>query len=90
MYLEYQLWLLLVLMLRIIQILWLMLVLIWHVVLLVKPKLIWGMISERKYDTFGDDALKRFDAGLGVGVALELGKVIVGLDGQFGLVDVEK
>ena len=26
----------------------------------------------------------------GVGVALELGKVIVGLDGQFGLVDVEK
>ena len=31
-----------------------------------------------------------FDAGLGVGVALELGKVIVGLDGQFGLVDVEK
>ena len=29
---------------RIIQILWLMLVLIWHVVLLVKPKLIWGMI----------------------------------------------
>ena len=37
-----------------------------------------------------NDALKRFDAGLGVGVALELGKVIVGLDGQFGLVDVEK
>ena len=35
-------------------------------------------------------SLKRFDAGLGVGVALELGKVIVGLDGQFGLVDVEK
>ena len=49
-----------------------------------------GNDTERKYDTFGDDALKRFDAGLGVGVALELGKVIVGLDGQFGLVDVEK
>ncbi len=39
---------------------------------------------------FGDDALKRFDAGLGVGVALELGQIIVGLDGQFGLVDVQK
>lgn len=43
-----------------------------------------------KDDTFGDDGLKRFDAGLGVGVALELGKIIVGLDGQFGLVDVQK
>ena len=40
--------------------------------------------------TFGDDALKRFDAGLGVGVALEFGRIIAGLDGQFGLVDVEK
>jgi len=55
-----------------------------------KTKIDLGNDTERKYDTFGDDALKRFDAGLGVGVALELGKVIVGLDGQFGLVDVEK
>ena len=39
---------------------------------------------------FGDGGLKRFDAGLGVGVALELGQIIVGLDGQFGLVDVQK
>lgn len=45
---------------------------------------------EYKTDTFGDDALKRFDAGLGVGVALEFGKIIAGLDGQFGLVDVQK
>lgn len=43
-----------------------------------------------RVNTFGDDALKRFDAGLGVGVALEVGKIIVGLDGQFGLVDVDK
>ena len=49
-----------------------------------------GNNTERKYDTFGDDALKRFDAGLGVGVALEFGRIIAGLDGQFGLVDVEK
>lgn len=41
-------------------------------------------------DIFGDDKMKRFDAGLGVGVAAEFGKIIVGLDGQFGLVDVQK
>lgn len=42
--------------------------------------------------TFSNDGLdfKRFDAGLGVGVALEFGKIIAGLDGQFGLVDVQK
>ena len=45
---------------------------------------------EYKENTFGDGGLKRFDAGLGVGVALELGQIIVGLDGQFGLVDVQK
>ena len=33
---------------------------------------------------------KRFDAGLGVGVALEFGRIIAGLDGQFGFVDVQK
>lgn len=41
-------------------------------------------------DIFGDDKFKRFDAGLGVGVAGEFGKIIVGLDGQFGLVEVMK
>ena len=42
--------------------------------------------------TFSDDGVdfKRFDAGLGVGVALEFGRIIAGLDGQFGLVDVQK
>ena len=29
-------------------------------------------------------------SGLGVGVALEFGRIIAGLDGQFGLVDVQK
>lgn len=45
---------------------------------------------EVSVDTFGDEGmdLDRFDAGLGVGVAAEFGKIIVGLDGQFGLVDV--
>ncbi len=32
----------------------------------------------------------RFDSGFGVGVALEFGRIIVGIDGQFGLVDVLK
>ena len=54
------------------------------------PKFDLGNDTERKVDTFGDDALKRFDAGLGVGVALEFGKIIAGLEGQFGLVDVQK
>ena len=65
-------------------------VLILLVVLPVKTKFDLGNDTERKVDTFGDDALKRFDAGLGVGVALEFGRIIAGLDGQFGLVDVEK
>ena len=54
-----------------------------------KSKMDMGNV-EYKEDTFGDDALKRFDAGLGVGVALEFGRIIAGLDGQFGLVDVQK
>lgn len=36
-------------------------------------------------DTFGDDALRRFDFGLGIGVAAEFNRIVVGLDGQFGL-----
>lgn len=42
-------------------------------------------------DTFGNDVinLNRFDAGLGFGVAAEFGKIIVGLDGQFGLAEVQ-
>lgn len=46
-------------------------------------------IAGQSGKTFTDEGLdlKRFDAGLGVGVALEFGKFIAGLDGQFGLVD---
>ena len=33
--------------------------------------------------------LNRFDFGLGVGVALEFNKFIVGLDGQFGLTKLQ-
>ena len=42
-----------------------------------------GAKTDIKENTFGSDA---FDAGLGVGVAAEFGRIIVGLDGQFGLV----
>ena len=40
-----------------------------------------------KSDIFGKDGLdaKRFDFGLGVGVALEINKFFVGLNGEFGL-----
>ena len=40
-------------------------------------------IAGESVKTFSDD-------GLGVGVALEFGRIIAGLDGQFGLVDVQK
>lgn len=36
-------------------------------------------VSE-KVDTFGDDGLKRFDAGLGLGVAFEFDKIVVGVE----------
>ena len=36
-------------------------------------------VSE-KADTFGDDGLKRFDAGLGLGVAFEFGNIVVGVE----------
>jgi hypothetical protein len=39
-------------------------------------------------DTFGEDGLKRFDAGLAAGVALEFNKLYVGLNGEFGLVNI--
>ena len=48
--------------------------------------------AEMSVKTFGDNGLnlKRFDAGLGLGVAAEFGQIIAGLEGQFGLVDVQK
>ena len=48
--------------------------------------------GSEKMDFFGDgdDQLggKRFDAGIGVGVAYEIGKFFVGLDGEFGFANV--
>ena len=35
---------------------------------------------------FGDDAAKRFDFGLGMGVAYEINRFFVDLSGEFGLV----
>lgn len=35
--------------------------------------------------TFGSDGFDRFDFGLGVGVGAEFGRIMVGLDGQWGL-----
>lgn len=49
-----------------------------------------GSGAEFRINTFGSDALKRFDAGLGVGVTAEFGQILAGLEGQFGLVDVQK
>lgn len=44
--------------------------------------------EEMKTNTFGKDALKRFDCGLGVGVAFEFGKFIAGIDANFGLANI--
>lgn len=41
-------------------------------------------------DTFGDDKFRRFDFGIGIGAAAEFGRIIVGLDGQFGLNKLHK
>ncbi len=43
---------------------------------------------DAKIDTFGSDALRRFDAGVGLGIGFEFGRILVGAEGQFGLVDV--
>lgn len=44
--------------------------------------------EKTKINTFGKDAFKRFDCGLGVGVAFEFGKFIAGIDANFGLVNI--
>lgn len=46
-------------------------------------------ISSNDADTFGNDGLDEFDAGVGFGVGLEFGKVLVGLDGQVGSVNLK-
>jgi hypothetical protein len=43
-------------------------------------------IAGVKSDFFGDDAAKRFDFGLGMGVAYEINRFFVDLSGEFGLV----
>ncbi|QIU96221.1 porin family protein [Bacteroides faecium] len=45
--------------------------------------------DETGEDLSGAKGLDRFDFGLGVGVALEYNKFIVGLDGQFGLTKLQ-
>lgn len=40
-----------------------------------------------KSDYFGDNAAKRFDFGLGFGVAYEIGQIFFGLDGGIGFID---
>jgi len=41
--------------------------------------------GESQYNTFGGEGYKRFDAGLGFGIAGEFYNIIVGIDSQFGL-----
>lgn len=38
-----------------------------------------------KMNTFGDYGVKRFDLGLGVGVTAEFGRLLAGIEGQYGL-----
>ena len=47
-----------------------------------------GESFSEKADFFGDDGGKRFDCGLGIGVAYEINKFFVSLDGQFGFTPV--
>ena len=47
------------------------------------------ILDPSEYDLSDLKGLNRFDFGLGVGVALEYQKFIVGLDGQFGLTKLE-
>ncbi len=46
-------------------------------------------ITSNEADTFGKDGLDKFDAGVGFGVGLEFAKVLVGLDGQVGSVNLK-
>lgn len=43
-----------------------------------------GAASEKE-NTFGDYGVKRFDLGLGVGVTAEFGRLLAGIEGQYGL-----
>ncbi len=47
-------------------------------------------LADNTDDDLGDlKGLRRFDLGVGVGVALELNKIVLGLDGEFGLTKLE-
>lgn len=43
---------------------------------------------DKKEDVFGDNGWKRFDAGLGVGVAYEIDRIFIDLTGEFGLTKI--
>ena len=43
---------------------------------------------DKKEDVFGDNGWKRFDAGLGVGVAYEINRIFIDLTGEFGLTKI--
>ena len=48
-----------------------------------------GKYGKAKLDTFGDNGLlKRFDFGLGFGISFEYAKFGVGIDWDFGLLDL--
>lgn len=45
-----------------------------------------GVNYSAEYDTFSDEfGAKRFDCGLGIGAHIEMGRIIAGIEGQFGL-----
>lgn len=45
-------------------------------------------MTDIKNDFFGDDAVKRLDLGLGIGVAYEINRPFAGLSSKSGLVKV--
>lgn len=72
-----------------------------NIVLNVGPYLAYGIAGKTKAEgkvsgykesyeinTFGGDALNRFDFGLGLGAAFEFGRIVAGIEGNFGLIDV--
>lgn len=64
-----------------------------NIVITAGPYIAYGIGGKTKIDTFGDIAkgnmgCERFDAGVGLGVALEYKKIIFGLESKLGLVNV--
>lgn len=47
-----------------------------------------GNFGDIEFENNDNKFLNRFDFGLGVGLALEFNRFIVGLDGQFGLTEL--